>query len=98
MNLHEISNILKKWMIVIANVFPKLQTVKILVISLSKKCCFRTCFDSQHVKPSQILEKYPGEHFYHVFSSFSLKLNWKMSPLVLGEIVGVSVKTLTADG
>ena len=98
MNLHQISNILKKWMIVIANVFPKLQTVKILVISLSKKRCFRTCFDSQHVKPSQILEKSPGERFYHVFSSFSLKLNWKMSPLVLGEIVGVSVKTLTADG
>ena len=30
-NLHQILNILKKKMIVIANVFPKLQTVKILI-------------------------------------------------------------------
>ena len=37
-NLHYILNILKDKMIVVANVFPKLQTVEILVISLSKKC------------------------------------------------------------
>ena len=35
-NLHQILNILKKRMIVIANVFPKLQTVEILVRPLSK--------------------------------------------------------------
>ena len=35
---------------------------------------------------------------YHAFSSFSLKLILKMSPLVLGEILEVSVNTLTADG
>ena len=32
------------------------------------------------------------------FTSFSQKLIWKMSPLVLWEILGVFVKTLTADG
>ena len=32
------------------------------------------------------------------FSSFSLKLIWKMSPVVLGEISGVSVNTLTNYG
>ena len=32
------------------------------------------------------------------FLSFSVKLIWKMSPLVLGEIVGVLANTLTADG
>ena len=96
-NLHYILNILKDKMIVVANVFPKLQTVEILVISLSKKCRFRTRFDSQHVKASQVLPKSPWEHFYHVFSSFSGKLIWKMSPLVLREILVVFVNTFTAD-
>ena len=49
-NLHEILNILKKKMIVIANVFPKLQTVNIMVRPLSKKQRLRTRFDSEHVK------------------------------------------------
>ena len=40
----------KKKMIVMANVFPKLQTVKILVRPLSQKCRFRKRYDSQHVK------------------------------------------------
>ena len=58
-NLHQILNILKKGMIVIGNAFLKLQTVKILVRPLSKKRRFRTRFDSQHVKASQILAKSP---------------------------------------
>ena len=32
------------------------------------------------------------------FLSFSVKLIWKMSPLVLDEMFGVFVNTLTADG
>ena len=44
-------------MIVRANVFPNLQTVKDLVRPLTKKRRFRTHFDSQHVKESQTLEK-----------------------------------------
>ena len=35
-NLHQMLNILKKMMILTANVFPKLQTGKILVTPLSK--------------------------------------------------------------
>ena len=54
-NLHQILNILKERMIVIANVFPNLGTVKILLRSLSKEDRFRTHLDSQHVKASQIL-------------------------------------------
>ena len=95
-NLHQILNILKEKTIVIANVFPKLQIVKIFVRPLSKKPPFRARFDSQHVKSSQILSKFPGDHFYHVFSSFSGKLISKFSPLVLGEILGVFVNILTA--
>ena len=48
-NLHQILNIFNKKMIVIANLFPKLQPMKILVRGLSKKRYFRKRFDSQHV-------------------------------------------------
>ena len=51
-NLHQILNILGKKMMVIANVFPKLQNVKNLVRPLSKKHDFRTLFVSQHVQAS----------------------------------------------
>ena len=46
-------------MIVTANAFPKLRTLKILVRILSKKRRFRTRFDSQHVKASQMHAKSP---------------------------------------
>ena len=85
-------------MIVIANVFAKLQTVKILLRSLSEKHPFRTRLDSQHVKTFQIIAKSPWQDFCHVFSSFLRKLICKMSPLVLGEIFGVSINEVTADG
>ena len=77
----------KRDMIFIASVFPKLQTVKILVRPLSKKRRFKTRFDSQHVKACQMLAKSPWERFYHVFLSFSGNLIWKISPLVLGVIL-----------
>ena len=86
---HQILNILKEKMIAIANVFPKLQTVKILVRPLSKKRPFRTPFDSEHVKASQALAKSWWERFYHVLLSFSGMLIWNMSPLVLGQILGM---------
>ena len=55
LNLHQILNILKKKMIVIATFLRNLQAVKDLLRFLSKKHCFRTLFDSQHVKGSQTL-------------------------------------------
>ena len=97
-NLHQILNILKKKLIVIANVFPLLQSVTNFVEPLSKERRFRTRFGSQHVKASQIFAISPWERFYHLFSSFSGKLIWKMSHLVLGGILGVFVDTLTAHG
>ena len=51
-NLDQMLNISKKRMIVVDNVFPKLQTVKIFLRPLSKKRCYRSRFDSQHVKVS----------------------------------------------
>ena len=87
-NVHQKLNIFKKNMMVIANVLPNLQTVNIFVPTLSKKRRFRTRFDIPHLKASQILAKSPWERFYLVFSSFSGKLIWKMSPLVSDEILG----------
>ena len=84
-------------MIVIANVFPKIETVKILHRLLSKNRRFRTRFHSQHVKASQILSKSPLQHFLHVLSSFSGKLICKISPLVLGEILVVFPNRMAAD-
>ena len=98
LNLHQILSILKKTIIDIANVFPKLQTVNIFVTPLSKNRPFRTRFDIEHMKALQMHPKFPWEHFYDVFLSFSVKLIWKISPLVLGEILGVFINTLTADG
>ena len=46
-------------MIVTVNVFAKLQTLEILVRPLSKKRRLRTRFDSEHVKASQMLAKFP---------------------------------------
>ena len=54
-------------MIVIANVFPKLETVKILLRPLPKKCRLRTRFDIKDLKAFQILAKSPLECFYHFF-------------------------------
>ena len=56
-NLHQVLNILKKRIIVIPNVFPKLQFVQILVRTLSKYRRFTTRIQSQHLKASQILAK-----------------------------------------
>ena len=78
----------EKKMIIIANVFPKLETVKILVRSLSKKRRFRTRIHSQDVKAPKMLPISSWQRFHHVFSSFSGKLIWKMSPLVLVKILG----------
>ena len=85
-DINQILNISKKKMMFIANLFPKLQTVKNFVTALYKRRCFGTRLDSRHMKLSGILAKSPWECFYHFFSSISGKLTWKIFPLVLGEI------------
>ena len=66
-NFHHIFKSLKKKQIVIANVFPKLLTVKELARALSKKHCFRTFFESEDVKGSQTLVKFGWHDFCHFF-------------------------------
>ena len=81
----------------IANVFPKLQTVKNFARLLCKERCCGKLFDTQHVKMSQILAKSPLEHFYHMFSSFWEKLIWQISPVLLREILGIFFNTLIVE-
>ena len=76
----------KKKNIVIANVFPKLKTVKVLVKPLSKKLCFKRSFDSQHVKWPQTFVKSAWEHIYHIFSSLWGEETMKISPLLTCEL------------
>ena len=85
-------------MMVIANEFPKLETVKNFDRPPCKKHRLGTRFDSQHLKLSQILAKSPSECFYQLSSSLSENLIWKMPPLVLGKISGLFLNSLTADG
>ena len=54
---HQILNILTEKMIVLANVFPKLETVKIFLTKLSQEQCFRKGFGRKHVKASQLFAK-----------------------------------------
>ena len=96
--LQQILNILKKNMMGLANVLPKLQTVNILVRPLSKKCRLGTLFYSEHVKASLKPCEMSMRALHSCFSSFSGKLIWKIPPLVLCETLGLSVNTLTSDG
>ena len=87
-NVHQISNILQKKKIVIANVFPKLAIVQGLVTPLTIQRRLKTSFDSQHVKRYQTLVKSSWEHFHHIFSSLWGEIIWKISPWFKFEIIG----------
>ena len=94
-NLHQILNILKLNMMVIANGFPKLETVNNFVRPLCENPRVGTCFDSEHVTVSYKFPKCPWENFFHVFSSFWEKLIWKISPRLFPDYF---LNTLIADG
>ena len=96
-NLYHILNILKKKIIVIANLLSKLQAVNVSLRPFRKKCSVRTPFDTQHVKESEKRLQSARENFYHIFSSLCKKLIWKISPSVIRQILGVFRNTLTAN-
>ena len=87
-NLHQILNNFKKKNIVIANVFPKLDTVQGLVTPLTIQRSLKTSLDSQHVKRFQTQVKSPWEHFHHISSSLWGEVIWKISPWLKFEIIG----------
>ena len=64
---------------------------------MSKKFCFRGCFDKQHDKRAQALLKSASQHLYHIHRSLPRKLSWKKSLLLTCKILGLLVNTLAAD-
>ena len=58
---------------------------------------FRTTFDSQHAKRSETLRKSARQRFYHICWSLCRKLSCEMSLLVIYEILGLFINTMTAD-
>ena len=69
-NLHQILNILKKKMMVLANAFRTLQTAKNLVTPLCKKRRLGTRLDSRHVKVSGIFANLHECAFIMFFHQF----------------------------
>ena len=51
----------------IADIFPKLQTPKNMVRSMSNKSRFRASVENQHSKCPQKLFKFEGHLLYHIF-------------------------------
>ena len=90
---HQIWNVLKKRFSLIAYVFSKIKTGKNVLRPMSKKACFGTPFDSQHVKGIQTLVKSAWQHLYHIFFTFWGKWSWKLSLLVICEILGLFINT-----
>ena len=84
-------------MIVTTNVCLKFNATKYVFGQISKKPPCRTPFNSQHVNGSQISLKSASHYFYLNSPSLWAKLILKISLLVVCEILGVFVDTLTAD-
>ena len=95
--MHQILQIFKNKMTLIAYVVSKFQTVKVMVRQMSKSPNFMAHFYGQHVKGSQALVKCPSEYFSQFILSLYEKLTWKASVLVIFEPLRLFVKTLTAD-
>ena len=72
----------EKMMIVIPTLFRNLMTFKDFVWPVSKKHRFRTLFEGQHVKGTQILVTCVWEDFHHIFSSLWGNVIWKIFQLV----------------
>ena len=97
-NLYQYLKILKKKTIVTTNVNLEFKTAKDVVRQASETPRFRALFDSQHVKGSQKSVKFAWKHFYHNSLLLWAKLIWKMSLLVICEILRAFVNTLTVNG
>ena len=64
---------------------------------MSKKPCFRECFDKQHGKRAQALLKSASNHLYHIHWSLQSQLSWKKSVLLICRILGLLVNTFATD-
>ena len=85
-------------MTLIAEVFPKLQTPKYMVTSMSKKSRFQGSFGKQHGKRAQTLLKFAWQHLYHIYWSLWMQLTCKKSLLLRSKISRLFPNTLNGDG
>ena len=85
-------------MTLIAEIFPKLQSPKKMVTSMSRKSRFMGSFEKQHGKRAPILLKFAWQHLYHMHGSLSLQLTCKKSLLVMCKISRMFPNTLSGDG
>ena len=85
-------------MTLIAGVFPKLQTPKNVVTSVSKKSRFKGSFGKQRGKRDQTLLKFACQYHYHIYWSLWRQLTCKKSLLVICKISRLFPNTLSADG
>ena len=67
LNLHELSNIFKKRMTLIADFFPKLRTPENVARYMSIKSRFKGPFDRQHGKRVQTVLQSGQQHCYHIY-------------------------------
>ena len=96
-NLESISNIFKKKMTLIADVFLNLRTPKYVVREMFKKSCFRGPFDKWHGKRAETLLKSNWQHLYYIYWSLWRILELKKSLWLICKVLGLLVNPLIAD-
>ena len=85
-------------MTLIPEVFPKLLIPKNMVISTSKKSCFKGSFGKQHGKSAQTLLKFAWQHLCHIYWPLWRVLTWEKSLLVTCKMSRLFPNTLSAGG
>ena len=93
----ETFRILKKKMLLMTLIFPKLLIPKNVVTWMSESCYFRRPFASKHVKESQTLLMSAWQHFYGKFPFMSKKVRCISSLLFGSKIWRVSFTTCTSN-
>ena len=95
--MHEIYNILKERMSVLASLFPKLLFPKEVATETSRRSRFKTPFGNQRVNGFQTLLKVARQHYYPFFRWISGKLSRKKTALLISKILRLFANPLTAD-
>ena len=80
-----------------AEVFPKVQTLKNMVTSMSKTSRFKGYFGKQYDKRAQTLLKCQGQLLYHICRSLLRQLTCKKCVLVTCKISSFFPNTLSGD-
>ena len=85
-------------MALIAEVFPKLRSLKNKVRAMSIKSRFKGSFKKHHGKCGQTLFKFAWQKLYHIYWSLWRQLTLKKFLLVICKISRLLFNTLSADG